>query len=308
MELLLADSSRARLETAATHPRAGAPGCTVGSPFACVAVRRGNASTFENSTALNACPYLRSRSSQPLAAVCVPVGFKGRTLGVIHAAGPTDTPLGPAQVAALTTLGIQTGIRIGTLRAFERTQIRATTDGLTGLSNRRTLEYVLRKLLADGRRFAFVMGDLDHFKRLNDSHGHHTGDRALQLFSEVARSCMRREDHAARWGGEEFAFVLDGVEAGQALAWVDRLRGELARAEAVAGSVPFTASFGIADSTLAGTLDEIVSIADVALYRAKTEGRDRGVIGRRGDTNASASSCGSEHSAALDFQLLASEM
>lgn len=118
MELLLADSSRAHLESATAHPSEGAPGCEVESPFSCVAVRRGNPVVFPDSEALNACPRLRSRPCGTVSAVCVPVSFMGRALGVLHATGKLDAPLTSAQVSKLTTLGIQAGARIGTVRAF----------------------------------------------------------------------------------------------------------------------------------------------------------------------------------------------
>ena len=146
MELLLSDSSRAHLERAATSPTADAPACPVQSPFSCVAVRRGNPVVFDTSESLNACPKLRDRPGGACSAVCVPVSFMGRALGVLHATGPVGQPPGSNQVAQLTTLATQAGARIGTVRAFQRTQLQASTDGLTGLVNRRTLETQLRGL------------------------------------------------------------------------------------------------------------------------------------------------------------------
>src|SRR5207248_4830344 len=139
MELLLSDSSRANLERAAASPTVGAPGCPVSSPYSCVAVRRGQPVEFDSSEALNACPKLRNRPSGPCSAACVPVSFMGRALGVLHATGPEGQPLDSQQVAQLTTLATQAGARIGTVRAFERTQLQASTDSLTGLVNRRML-------------------------------------------------------------------------------------------------------------------------------------------------------------------------
>lgn len=87
-ELLLADSSEAHLALVASHPLAGAPGCHVGAPFECPAVRRGSAQSFPSSTAINACPHLRDRPGDPRSAHCVPVTFMGRSLGVLHVTGP----------------------------------------------------------------------------------------------------------------------------------------------------------------------------------------------------------------------------
>ncbi len=274
MELLLSDSSKASLEPAAASPTAGAPGCPVQSPFSCVAVRRGNPVVFEDSEALSACPKLRGRASGPCSAVCVPVTFMGRALGVLHATGPVGEPLRAEQVAQLTTLVTQSGARIGTVRAFEKTQLQASTDGLTGLINRRTLENEVRQLMSHGRRFALAMADLDRFKSLNDTHGHEAGDRALRLFSQVVRGVVGEGDLAARFGGEEFVLVLPDADAAAAVAFCERLRAELAQAHT--GDHPrFTGSFGVTDSTQADTLEALLRIADAGLYAAKEGGRDQ---------------------------------
>jgi diguanylate cyclase (GGDEF)-like protein len=277
-ELLLSDSSRAHLERAASSPTAGAPGCPVESPFSCVAVRRGNPVVFESSEALNACPKLRGRAGGECSAVCVPVSFMGRSLGVLHATGEAGKPLAPEQVAQLTTLATQAGARIGTVRAFARTQLQASTDGLTGLVNRRTLETQLRRWLNRRGQFALALVDLDRFKKLNDTHGHEAGDRALRLFAQVAKGELREGDVVARWGGEEFMIALADLDQHQAVAILDRIRTRLA--EAHVGDHPrFTASFGVTDSTAAESLEQIVHIADCGLYAAKTAGGDQVVIG-----------------------------
>jgi diguanylate cyclase (GGDEF)-like protein/PAS domain S-box-containing protein len=274
MELLLSDSSRAHLERAATNPTGGAPECPVQSPFSCVAVRRGNPVVFDTSESLNACPKLRDRPGGACSAVCVPVSFMGRALGVLHATGPVGEPPSARQVAQLTTLATQAGARIGTVRAFQRTQLQASTDGLTGLVNRRTLESHLRGLIKHGRPFALAMADLDHFKQLNDTHGHEAGDRALRVFSQTARDVLREDDVIARWGGEEFVIVIPDLDRHQASSALERIRERLSQAHG--GDHPaFTASFGVTDSTRATALEHLLQLADIALYTAKEDGRDR---------------------------------
>jgi diguanylate cyclase (GGDEF)-like protein len=280
MELLLSDSSRAHLEQTAIHPNAGAPSCPVESPYSCVAVRRGNPVVFENSDALNACPKLRDRGGGACSAVCVPISFMGRSLGVLHATGVPGDSHPPEEVAQLTTLATQAGARIGTVRAFEKTQLQAQTDGLTGLINRRTLETELRGLFRQNRLFALVLADLDGFKKLNDTHGHEEGDRSLRLFSHVVKQVLREDDLVARWGGEEFMIALPDADADRAVQVMDRIRAELA--ETVRdGQVQFTASFGVADSSDAGSLQELIQLADLGLYQSKANGRDQTTIGRR---------------------------
>jgi len=305
-ELLLADSSRAHLERATQHPEAGAPGCDVESPFSCMAVRRGNPVIFPDSEALNACSRLRGRPCGAISAVCVPVSFMGRALGVLHTAGRAGKPPTTRQVAQLTTLGIQAGARIGTVRAFNSTQLKATTDSLTGLSNRRSAEERVRQLNSEGKSFALVLADLDHFKHLNDSRGHEAGDQALRLFAETVHLSLRDGDMGARWGGEEFALILPQTSASQAQEVVDRVRAKLAE-NLLAGSIPaFTASFGISDTTMSPRFEELLRMADEALYRAKESGRDRAVIaGHQGSRAAPSARRAVEHPAAPDLSLIA---
>ncbi len=277
MELLLSDSSRAHLERAASNPDAGAPACPVQSPFSCVAVRRGNPVVFETSDSLNACPKLRDRPGGACSAVCVPVSFMGRALGVLHSTGPAGRPLGSSQVTQLTTLATQAGARIGTVRAFQRTQLQASTDGLTGLVNRRTLETQLRGLSKAQRPFALAIADLDHFKQLNDTHGHEAGDRALRVFAKIAQDVLREGDVIARWGGEEFVIAAPDIDRHQAVHLLERIRQHLAESH-TGGHPAFTASFGVTDSTCMPTLEQLMRLADASLYAAKAGGRDRIVL------------------------------
>ena len=277
-ELLLADSSRANLSRVVHNPGAEPPGCSVKSPFSCLAVRRGQPVSFESSGALNACPMLRDRPAGPCSAVCVPVSFMGRALGVLHTTGPEGQVATGEQIAQLTTLATQAGARIGTVRAFEKTQLQAATDSLTGLINRRTFEARVRELIGDQRPFALVVADLDHFKRINDTHGHEAGDRALRLFAQIARQDLRDGDLLARWGGEEFVFALADIDRAAAVSVLNRIRTNLA--DSFTGDAPrFTASFGVTDSSAASDIERLVQIADAGLYTSKQEGRDRVTIG-----------------------------
>jgi diguanylate cyclase (GGDEF)-like protein len=278
MELLVADSSRAHLERATSHPVKGAPNCTVESPYGCMAVRRGNPIVFESSDALNACARLRDREGGCISAVCVPLTFMGRSLGVLHATGEAGRPPGAAMVGQLKTLGILAGSRIGTVRAFERTQVQASTDVLTGLLNRRSLESRVRRFVRNAP-YAVVIADVDHFKRLNDTHGHEAGDRVLKVFADVLRRSVRDGDHAARWGGEEFMIVLEGRDALAGFDVVERIRTNLTASCQVNGVPSITASFGISDTTMASDFEQLIRIADDALYQSKEAGRNRGTIG-----------------------------
>jgi diguanylate cyclase (GGDEF)-like protein/PAS domain S-box-containing protein len=158
-----------------------------------------------------------------------------------------------------------------------------TRDHLTGASNRahffETAERQLVRALQDAGSLALVILDVDHFKRVNDEHGHAAGDVVLR---EVARRCeaeLRPEDIFARLGGEEFVVLLPGTKLMAASAVAERLRASLAREPIDAGGIKLriTASFGCSalDTDPAASLAGLLAAADIALYRAKRAGRDR---------------------------------
>ena len=301
VELLLADSSQAHLEQAAVHPDHGGPGCSVQSPFGCAAVRRGATVVFRTSAALDACPKLVDREGGPYAAVCAPVSFMGKALGVLHTTRPVDQPFTQEQVDRIGTLATGVGTRIGTVRAFEKTQIQASTDGMTGLMNRRSMEERIGLLFERGQRFAMAVADLDHFKGLNDTYGHEMGDRALRQFAEVLRTTTRVDDIVARWGGEEFTIVFPSLSALDAASICERVREGLALACAAAKMPTFTVSFGVVESAAGNDMGEIFKIADEALYAAKDSGRNRTIIGPiSAASTITADRHAVEHPAAMD--------
>ena len=282
-ELLLADNSEAHLAVAVTVEGLEAPGCPVQSPFQCVAVRRGRPVLFADSSALDACPKLRDRPQGPLSACCTPVTFMGRALGVLHTTGPVGGQPDEAGAEQLAALAAQAGARIGTLRATRTTQLQATTDSLTGLINRRTLEERVRRLASAGGSFALVLADLDHFKQLNDRFGHEAGDRALRLFAQVLAANSRGDDLLCRYGGEEFVLVLPGQDRAAAREQLDRLRVALSGTLAAGAAPVFTASWGVTDSAESSDLQVLLRSADTALFAAKRTGRDRIVLAGEAD-------------------------
>jgi len=153
------------------------------------------------------------------------------------------------------------------------------TDELTGLFNRRHfLRQATRELehLDHGRHHGLALIDLDHFKRINDAHGHAAGDRVLQTFAAVARACLRDGDIIARYGGEEFVLLLPNTDADQFTACCERLREAFARAEPVGVKVDnLSLSAGMTLLVAGDDLDEALQRADQALYQAKRGGRNR---------------------------------
>src|SRR5690606_23854171 len=153
------------------------------------------------------------------------------------------------------------------------------TDELTGLFNRRHfLRLACRELdnLGPGRQHGLALIDLDHFKRINDVHGHAAGDRVLQTFAAVARACLRDGDVLARYGGEEFVLLLPNTDADQFTNCCERLREAFASAEPVGVQVSnLSLSAGMTLLGEGDNLDEALQRADQALYRAKRGGRNR---------------------------------
>ena len=164
------------------------------------------------------------------------------------------------------------------VRAFVRTETEASTDPLTGLLNRRSLENAARRLIDQGVPYVIAFADLDHFKDLNTTYGHETGDRALRTFSRTLRDSIRPDDLAARWGGEEFVTLLPecSVEAAQVVA--ERVRERLSWVLERGEIPPFTVSIGLAASEPGVAFAEVVSDADGALLVAKSSGRDTVVL------------------------------
>lgn len=169
-------------------------------------------------------------SNGPCSAVCTPVTVLGRTIGVLHAVDPVGKPPRAGVRDALETTGTQTGSRLGVVRAMGQSQLQASTDPLTGLLNPRSIEDRVQDLRRARVPFVVAMADLDHFKLLNDAHGHETGDRALRLFTRTMEETVRTQDIVARYGGEEFVIVMPRCSTGEAAEAMARVRAALKEA------------------------------------------------------------------------------
>ncbi len=297
VELLLADNSHAHLHRmAAVGPNGQPPSCSVDSPDRCPAARRAQVQEFADSDYLDACPKLRNRPEGRLSALCVPVSIMGRTVGVIHATGEPGATVDDNHVDDLATLAKLAGARIGLLRVMAETQLQAATDTLTGLLNRRSFSERVAAVPAHLHPVAMTMADLDHFKVLNDTYGHETGDRALRLFARVLRDSLRASDVASRYGGEEFAVAFPDCSAADAARVLDTVRARLDAAIIVGGLPKFTVSFGVTEAEPGEELEAVLRRADDALLNAKREGRDKVVLhdhvggNAKSDANDAASS------------------
>ncbi|WP_417787694.1 diguanylate cyclase [Stutzerimonas xanthomarina] len=154
----------------------------------------------------------------------------------------------------------------------------AQTDPLTGLYNRRGLTLALEMLGSEGRSFAVIALDIDHFKRINDTHGHDIGDTVIRQMAGLMRTCSRDADILCRSGGEEFLMLLPNTTLDAAHLVAERLRtGVELEQIPVVGHI--TVSLGIAVWPLhASAIERVLKLADAALYRAKQQGRNRSEI------------------------------
>ncbi len=160
----------------------------------------------------------------------------------------------------------------------------ALQDELTGLHNRRAIHKLLEQQLALARRnaqsLALLIVDIDHFKKINDDHGHLSGDLALRTMADGLRRRLRGQDIAGRWGGEEFIVILPGTDAAGACGLAENLRRSAEQASLVAldgRPIGFTISIGVhaLDAATGDARDDMIAAADRALYLAKQNGRNR---------------------------------
>lgn len=278
-ELLLADNSHAHLvRMAAVGFERGEGGCPVDSPDHCPAAQRAQIQVFPDRDHLDACPKLRRRSTEHASALCVPVSIMGRTVGVIHSTHGTPHKPPEEEVSHLSTLAKLAGARIGLMRAMAESQLQASTDTLTGLLNRRSFEEKLTECRRTHHHIAVAMADLDHFKELNDTYGHETGDRALRLFARVLQESLRSDDLVCRYGGEEFAIAFPSCSAIDAERALQKVRTHVDEATALSGLPRFTASFGVTEMPAHSDLPSALARADTSLFTAKREGRNRVVV------------------------------
>jgi diguanylate cyclase (GGDEF)-like protein len=222
----------------------------------------------------------------PLRQVIFQLGFLAVAYGVVLAGSADASVFAVRWVQTVGTL-VVTGILVQALRnrvgeLVHRLSDAARTDALTGLRNRRAFEETIDAEVgraSRGRRpLTVLVGDLDHFKAVNDRFGHPAGDAALVRVSQLLTSVRREIDPVSRTGGEEFALILPDTAEQEAYLVSERLRTAVERAFAEE-AVPLTMSFGLASFPDHGTTaDDLLAAADQALYTAKELGRNRTVM------------------------------
>ncbi|HTN53812.1 MAG TPA: diguanylate cyclase [Anaeromyxobacter sp.] len=209
-------------------------------------------------------------------ALLMPVAEDGAVVGAagVLVAGELDAT--GAEAAAFLCRNL--GLAIRNLGRLKQVEHLAYLDDLTHLYNTRYLEVALAKELEGGKAFTVLFLDLDHFKGVNDEHGHLSGSRLLVEVARVLRSCVRDEDVLVRYGGDEYVIVLLGIDSGGGLKVAERIRRAIEDHRFLSregARVRITASIGLASfPEHAQTKGEILDLADRAMYRGKRSSRN----------------------------------
>jgi two-component system cell cycle response regulator len=240
---------------------------------------------------LRLCSHLRSQEETrqvPILLIVedydMPRLIKGLDIG---ASDYLMKPIDPNELLARVRIQIRRRRYQDRLRAnFERSLSLALTDALTGLYNRRYalrhLDGLMRRVVATGKTLGVLVCDLDRFKSVNDGFGHAAGDEVLKQFASRATSCMRNIDMLARMGGEEFVALLPDTDGQTALRIAERLVKKVAETPMSVEGAPnseltVTVSVGVASTNIDMNGEDLIKLADAALYRAKEGGRNRAV-------------------------------
>lgn len=279
------NSSRNLVETVAAWGAGGAGGETVFAPADCWALRRGRIHVVEKSADALVCAHLEA--PLPDSYICLPLVAQGEAVGVLYfARGAEASAFTVEEQRVAATAADKLGLSLANLALRERLRTQSVRDHLTSLFNRRYMEETLERELRRAQRnsvpLSVIMVDVDHFKRFNDDHGHDAGDALLAELGRLLRGHVRVEDVPCRVGGEEFAIVMPGAAAKDALRRAEELREAAHRLRIVHRGVSLGAlsiSLGVAAFPEHATVsDALLRAADSALYRAKREGRDRVVV------------------------------
>ncbi|KAJ54319.1 diguanylate cyclase [Actibacterium mucosum KCTC 23349] len=256
-------------------------------PEECWGLRRGRTYTYGNSEVDFACEHTDPDDKRPY--FCFPILAHGETVGLMHLRAKEMVPIEgfkPNQRLAQ-MCAEQISLAIANVQMRDQLHERSVRDPLTGLFNRRHMTDHMRKLVNRIRThettFSLVYLDVDHFKKFNDNHGHDAGDLVLRAVGDLLqRSCQDGDEIACRMGGEEFMLILPEVQQADVLKRTEKLRRDVENITVRYGekNLPrITISAGIAHAPEHGTdTQELLRVADAALYDAKARGRNQVVV------------------------------
>jgi diguanylate cyclase (GGDEF)-like protein len=245
-------------------------------PRSCLAVRSGR-SHFESTSHPGLLPCSVC-SICPGNSTCVPLTVGGEVIGSVLL--NRETAHTESEDQRIRESVSQAAPVLANLRNLAGAEVRAATDGLTGLPNKRAVTETMKRMFAlasrTGSSLTLVLLDLDHFKQINDQLGHPVGDQVLANVGAILRRALRAGDFAARNGGEEFALILPGTDASTGYLIAERVRAAIADITLPGIDVSVTASLGVAGfPEHASTPERLERLADAALYVAKRSGRNR---------------------------------
>lgn len=259
------------------------------APNECWALRRGHSYLVRDRESGPVCSHMRHTLAGGY--LCIPMMAQSETLGVLflESRDPSRTMreyTGEAKRRLATTVAEHIALALASLKLRETLKVQSIRDPLTSLYNRRHMEECLERELKKAKRshrsLGAIMIDLDHFKQVNDTFGHQAGDAVLKTLANFLRNRTRASDVVCRYGGEEFLIILPEATLQDTLERAERLRNDVRNIEfqrrgQALGMV--TLSIGVAAYPDHGpTPESLLQAADEALYRAKTEGRDRVVV------------------------------
>lgn len=258
-------------------------------PNECVALRRGRVHLVNNGDAKS--NLICQHFDQPaLNYLCAPMIAYGEIQGVLHLRSieANSILLDESKAGLAGTIADYIGLALANLKLRETLREQSIHDPVTGLYNRRymkeALDRELRRALRDQKPLGILMFDIDHFKKLNDSFGHEAGDAVLLALGQLLKTKIRGNDIPCRYGGEEFLIILPGLPLEECQSRAEKLREEVKHLDVQydGKSLPrISFSVGVSVFPQHGDhLDDLLKVADAALYKAKASGRDRVVLGQ----------------------------
>jgi len=253
-------------------------------PDTCWALRQGRVHHTTSDGNVPVCDHV-GKDGESIVTVCMPMQAQGETIGQIYMAAHDAEFLNEHQIATLRTVGEQVSLALANLHLQKALKEQSIKDPLTKLFNRRYLEETMARECARAQRnqkkLSVLIMDIDHFKKVNDTYGHDAGDAVLVAFARLLSQKIRKEDIACRLGGEEFVLVLPDADLALAKARAEEIC-EATRKMVVKFQklmINVTVSIGVCMYPDHGEVpEELIHHADLCLYKAKRDGRDRVIV------------------------------
>lgn len=248
----------------------------------CWGLRRGTMHYHREEDADVPCAHLEGADEDEKKSVCIPLMTQREVVGLLYMELPEESEAGKRAETYIHMLAENIALSLSNIRLRETLHEMAMADPLTGLSNRRRMEEKFEDALGEmkhsGGRVSIIMMDVDQFKKFNDTYGHAAGDDVLREVAQVLGRLTREDGLAFRYGGEEFAVLLQGASPDAAAERAEGIRREIEQISIVRDDLvisDISASFGVATTPDHGSGESLFALADAALYSSKASGRNR---------------------------------